>query len=378
MGGVQDVTIATALTTGEQIAELGGVAPWFTAPSLGGLSDYSFDTVAGRPVLLLFFPSASNPAVSGAVSHILTRTEVFNDVDACFFGVTSDPEDAAEGRIARRIPGVRYILDYDRNVVRSFGLGNAPEFVLLDRQLRYVARYALEHIDAAIAHIVALQADRQPQEWAPVLLIPRIFEPELCTELIRHYDSDGGRESGYMRVKDGKTVRIVNHKHKRRSDCVIDDPALRELIVMRIHYRLRPMIQRAFQFDASRMERYIVACYDSEVGGYFKQHRDNTTEGTAHRRFAVTINLNAEDYDGGELRFPEFGSRTYRAPTGGAVVFSCGLLHEATPVTRGRRYAFLPFLYDDAAATIRERNNAYLGEGVGQYQRDKAASQASG
>jgi hypothetical protein len=241
-----------------------------------------------------------------------------------------------------------------------------------------VARFGVDQVEAALACAEALQADVKPVEWAPVLEVPRLFEPELCRELIRIYDADGGHESGYMRVKNGKTVRLVNHKHKRRSDCLIHDPQLKELIVMRIHYRLRPMIKRAFQFDASRMERYIVACYDSEVGGYFKPHRDNTTEGTAHRRFAVTVNLNAEDYDGGELRFPEFGTRTYRAPTGGAVVFSCGLLHEATPVTRGRRYAFLPFLYDDAAAEIREQNNAYLGEGVGVYRPEKGASQATG
>lgn len=366
------------LARGEHIARLGGVAPWFIAPSLGGLSDYSFETVGGRPVLLLFFPTASDPAVAGALSTIHSRTDVFDDIRACFFGVTADPEDAAKERIAPRIPGFRYILDYDRKVIRSFGLGATPTFVLLDRQLRFVAHYELDQIEAAIAHALALESDKQAEEWAPVLLVPRIFEPELCAELIRRYDEDGGRESGYMRVKNGKTVRIVNHRHKRRSDYPIDDVALRELIVMRIHYRLRPMIQRAFQFDASRMERYIVACYDSEIGGYFKQHRDNTTPGTAHRRFAVTINLNAEDYDGGNLRFPEFGSRSYRAPTGGAVVFSCGLLHEATPVTRGRRYAFLPFLYDDAAAEIRERNNPLLGEGVGKYQREKAPSQASG
>lgn len=31
------------------------------------------------------------------------------------------------------------------------------------------------------------------------------------------------------------------------------------------------------------------------------------------------------------------------------------------------RYAFLPFLYDDAAAKLREANNAHLGEGLGPY-----------
>jgi predicted 2-oxoglutarate/Fe(II)-dependent dioxygenase YbiX len=42
------------------------------------------------------------------------------------------------------------------------------------------------------------------------------------------------------------------------------------------------------------------------------------------------------------------------------VVFSCSLLHEATPVTRGTRYATLPFLYDDAAAAVREAGQASL------------------
>jgi len=121
---------------------------------------------------------------------------------------------------------------------------------------------------------------------------------------------------------------------------------------------LAPAIERSFQFSATRIERHIVACYEAGAG-HFKPHRDNTTKGTAHRRFAVTINLN-DDYEGGDLRFPEFGQRTYRAPPGGAIVFSCSLLHEATPVTRGSRYASLPFLYDDAAARVREANIGFI------------------
>ena len=113
---------------------------------------------------------------------------------------------------------------------------------------------------------------------------------------------------------------------------------------------------KAFRFEVTRIERYIVACYDAEDGGYFRPHRDNLTSGTAHRQFACSINLNAEEFEGGDLRFPEYGARTYRPPTGGAVVFSCSLLHEATPVTRGTRYAFLPFLYDEAGEKIRRQN----------------------
>ncbi|RYG88370.1 MAG: hypothetical protein EON58_20030, partial [Alphaproteobacteria bacterium] len=46
--------------------------------------------------------------------------------------------------------------------------------------------------------------------------------------------------------------------------------------------------------------------------------------------------------------------------SGGACVFSCSILHEATPVTRGERFAFLPFLYDEAGAKVREENLKYL------------------
>jgi predicted 2-oxoglutarate/Fe(II)-dependent dioxygenase YbiX len=128
------------------------------------------------------------------------------------------------------------------------------------------------------------------------------------------------------------------------------------------------MVNRAFSFNATRVERLLVGCYEAETGGHFRAHRDNTTKGTAHRRFAVTINLNAEDYEGGDLNFPEFGPRLYRAPTGGAIAFSCSLLHRATPVARGRRFAFLPFLYDDAGAALRERNAGFL-EGEAAYYR---------
>ncbi|PHQ61847.1 MAG: hypothetical protein COC10_11460 [Sphingobium sp.] len=170
-----------------------------------------------------------------------------------------------------------------------------------------------------------------------------------------------------MREENGITMLRVDHNHKRRRDQVIEDQAMVDLLKARINIALRPMIQRAFQFDATRIERFLVACYDAREGSHFRPHRDNTTKGTAHRRFACTINLNEEAFDGGELCFPEFGQRRYRAPTGGAIVFSCSLLHEALPVTRGRRYAFLPFFYDEDAARLRERNIGFVTPEVAGY-----------
>src|SRR6185436_11747663 len=83
-------------------------------------------------------------------------------------------------------------------------------------------------------------------------------------------------------------------------------------------------------------------------------HRDNTTAATAHRRWAMSLNLNAEEHDGGYLKFPEFGQHLYRPATGEAIIFGCPLLHEAMDITRGRRFVLLNFFYGEAEAGIRE------------------------
>jgi predicted 2-oxoglutarate/Fe(II)-dependent dioxygenase YbiX len=48
-------------------------------------------------------------------------------------------------------------------------------------------------------------------------------------------------------------------------------------------------------------------------------------------------------------------------------VFSCGALHQVTPVTRGKRYAFLAFMYGEEDVAKREANNAKLHTGEMQY-----------
>lgn len=234
--------------------------------------------------------------------------------------------------------------------------------MLVDPTLRVLRKAGAGHASSVLANVSSLpppDLHTGAHTFAPVLAIPRIFEPEFCRSLIAAYDDMGGEPSGFMREIDGVTRLMSDVAHKRRSDVHLPDGQLKDQARARIIRRLVPAIQKAFQFQATRMERYLVACYDAEAGGYFRPHRDNTTKGTAHRRFAVSINLNA-DFEGGDLRFPEYGSRTYRPTPGGAVVFSCSLLHEATPVTKGKRYAFLPFLYDEDAARIREENLAFL------------------
>ncbi len=359
----------------EALLDLGEAAPYFEAAALNGNPRYVFDSAAGRPILMLFLGSGRWASSAEALAVIARHESLFDDDNACFFGITVDPDDAAQRRIAQRLPGIRWFLDYDAAVSRRYGAARSkdgkadyiPHWLLLDPMLRVVARAPIDEGDNIVALLRGMISRGVENGHAPVLTVPNVFEPDMCRQLIGLYERHGGRDSGFMRQEGDRTVAKLDHKFKRRSDYIIDDEALKQALLDRVTRRLLPQIHKAFQFRATRIERWIVACYDGESGGFFRPHRDNTTAGTAHRAFACTINLNAEDYDGGDLRFPEFGPRTYRAPTGGAVIFSCSLLHEATAVTRGKRYAFLPFFYDEAGAVLRERNYASLASADAPY-----------
>jgi predicted 2-oxoglutarate/Fe(II)-dependent dioxygenase YbiX len=323
---------------------------------------YNFGAAGGRWVVLQFLIRLRADIARDAHQVILDSKELFNDTDACYFGVSIDPEDFATGP-RTSLPGRRYYQDFDEEITKLHGLkipgGYHPMTILLDRSMRVVAAEPLRRTGEVLAlmrRCIEEERATLADQPAPVLTVPRIFEPAFCKTLIDYYIQDGGSPSGFMRQIDGKTVGAHDPKYKRRRDTTIEDEDLRNQAVTRISRRLLPAIEQAFNWRGTRIERYIVACYSSEDQGFFNRHRDNTTSGTAHRKFAVTINLNADEYEGGELCFPEFGPRTYKPPTGGATVFSCSLLHEATPVTKGARYAFLPFLYDEESKLIRDRN----------------------
>jgi predicted 2-oxoglutarate/Fe(II)-dependent dioxygenase YbiX len=307
---------------------------------------------------------------------------VVDEENAALFGVSIDPDDERTGRIAVLYSNLTVFWDFDLAICRQYRVAGPPTggetsftpvTYVLDHRLRVLATFAVGtdpagHATRVTDYVAGLPKFGPPASataQAPVLVVPSVFEPDLCRSLIVYYDARGGSDSGFMRDQGGKTVGVYDYAHKRRRDQDFEaDEQLRRACMVRVHDRLVPEIEKAFQFKVTRMERYIVACYEGEHGGHFRAHRDNTTLGTAHRKFAVSLFLNTGEFEGGQLWFPEFGRNRFVAPIGGAVVFSCSLLHEATPVTKGKRYMFLPFLYDDAAARVREANERHLGGNV--------------
>jgi peroxiredoxin/predicted 2-oxoglutarate/Fe(II)-dependent dioxygenase YbiX len=359
----------------------GDPAPWFIAPSTSN-PNYHFDTVGGYRIILFFFGSTSLESAAAAVQDFCQMQTQFAALETPFFGISIDPRDQFLEEVILDPTFCKFIWDFECKVSQQYGVCSAaaaqtqvaqtaieykPTAFVLDENLRVLRVFPLHQADGYAAevfsYISSLPKPEPPspaRRQAPVLFIPRVLEPEFCQSLIALHEASQPSDSGFMREVDGKTVQILDYGFKKRRDINLADTPLLDPMNEIVIRRIKPEIEKAFQFTITRFERHIVACYDAANQGFFNRHRDNTTKGTAHRRFAMSLNLNTGDYAGGCLRFPEYGSQLYSPDAGEAVIFSCSLLHEVTPVTQGRRYALLSFFYSDEDAALRERNRQFL------------------
>jgi predicted 2-oxoglutarate/Fe(II)-dependent dioxygenase YbiX len=174
---------------------------------------------------------------------------------------------------------------------------------------------------------------------APVLVLPRVFEPDFCAQLIRVWGKGDHQDSG-VSSRYGN----VNVSHlKQTEDYTIVEPMLLKTVSDRLAYRIGPELAKVFAYDREfTFDSHVVLSYSAEGKHFFGAHRDNGAPTTANRSFAVSLNLN-DDFEGGELAFPEYAGVRVCPPLGAAAVFSCSLLHVALPVRRGRRFVLTTF-----------------------------------
>lgn len=356
---------------------VGDPVPWFKLPSTSN-ANYNFDTVGGYRIILFFFGSTQIKWSAQAVRDFCAMQAELAAIDAPFFGVSVDPNDQFLADEITQPTYCKFLWDFEQTVSQQYGvcapasetasnLTYRPTTFVLDPTLRVLKVFPLEQVETYAAEILdyvrrfpPFAPSNMAVRQAPVLLIPRVLEPEVCQSLIQLFETATPRNSGFMRDVNGKTVEILDPSFKKRQDINLAETPWLEEINQLVIRRVKPEIEKVFQFSITRFERHIVARYDAANQGFFNRHRDNTTKGTAHRRFAMSLNLNTGEYEGGCLRFPEYGSQLYRPETGEAIIFSCSLLHEATPVTKGQRVALLSFFYGDEDALVRERNRQFV------------------
>jgi predicted 2-oxoglutarate/Fe(II)-dependent dioxygenase YbiX len=246
--------------------------------------------------------------------------------------------------------GVPVWADPEGRVTAAYGVvAGELTAVVLDPNLRVVGVVSGDRLADEVAALLDGAVHRGPAievlTQAPVLLVPRVLDAAYCQRLIQLWEHEGGVDTGVARPSG----EVLDAGYKRRRDHTIGDPQLLRELSSVVGRRVLPEVRKAFAFQANRFEGFKIACYDAATGGFFRQHRDNLAPSTAHRVFALTLNLN-NGYEGGQLRFPEYGNHLYQPAPGAALVFSCAHLHEVRDVTAGRRFVLLSFLYGQPPA----------------------------
>lgn len=291
--------------------------------------------VGGRPAVLVFSAQSDTAEIAEIADQL--RSELDSRADVLVVAPTDATDDDA-------------FIDPEGAVHRAYGVptDGPAQAVVLDPNVRVVATVAGDDVGTEVEQAVAAVAHSGEGSTvgrhAPVLFVSDALDTSLCAQLMELWEREGSVVTGVEATVGADRVVQTDDRRKQRRDHIVTDAALMRTLSTHIGRRVMPEIRKAFASEVNRFEGFKVGCYDAADQGFFTRHRDNLSPSTVHRRFGLTINLN-DDYDGGELHFPEYGLDRFRPDPGEALVFSGSHLHEVLPVTRGRRFVLLSFLF---------------------------------
>ncbi len=326
--------------------DAGDSAPFLHAPDhAGNPVATNTDRLAGKPILLLFCPALDESL--GAFRAVAADVALFA---ISRHGIAENA--AAHARFA--LP-FAILADTHADIFKGYGVdpypaAPAPTLFVLDAAHRVAG--ILERLEphamaaealAELRRLAAARSAARLQAHPPVLVLPRMLSDADCAFLIEvwrrdvpEYPTDGFINAGTRREAGDFKV-VHDGGYGRAVEYIVQDEALQRFIDGRLRRRLLPEIRKVFQATGLQREGYRIAGYEAREGGFLNPHRDNSTPANARRRFTMTVNLNAGEYEGGELRFREYGEQLYAVERGTAIVWSASLLHEVLPVTKGRR-----------------------------------------
>ena len=352
----------------------GDRAPDFMLPDQHRQVDPFYTLVQGGHILLHFFPGFGKPSDERELKRIAAKSDALKQAGVEVYAIAlGDFAANCKAALDRKLP-FEVFTDPQGAVHERYGLmahhlGSKPDIVtyLLDPNQRVLAAFtegAKPQVDRVLATLAKTKAEppRTITRTAPVLLIPGVLDRPFCAKLIDIWHSHNEPSGTITMGEKGDATKADRDQVKRRRDHHVRDKDLFEEIEARVFARVAPEIFTAYDREVEGVEEFKIVRYDSEEGGFFRPHRDNVVPDMAHRRFAMTLNLNTEDYEGGDLRFPEYGPDLYRPGTGDAVIFSCSLLHEAMDVTKGERFTLLSFILDGQPEQWRQERREWFDE----------------
>ncbi|MBR1175253.1 2OG-Fe(II) oxygenase [Bradyrhizobium sp. KB893862 SZCCT0404] len=344
---------ATAASSASPLPILtsGDIAPECRlADTNGAIVHLRADSVAGCPLVLVFCPRLSTKSRELLNSFSQSLETISSSLGARVFAVAGD----WDGSIKVRFP---ILLD---PLWQAFAAFSAPRdcasIVILRRNYHLAAILTGSHetlLTDALSVLQKMTWEREAVSMRmhpPVLLVPDVLSSADCAHLMEIFETRGQTYVDPQPIQDFLNgsdfkMRIPENGREDRIDHFFFEGETLSFLNSRLN-RVWPEIFKAFHYPVTKCETLRVAKYQGRRGGTTHGHRDNHPP-THYRRFAMSINLNTPEFEGGELRFPEFGDQRYRPDSGTAIVFSSSLLHEALHVTKGRRYVLLAFLFGD-------------------------------
>ena len=340
-----------ALSPGDRV-------PNFMLPDSNKRKMRLYDCADGRPMAIVFFAPAPAPLRPAPLVALEKNKDLFDQAGVAVRGLTAMPIPAFEAMKAKvdtwvdpQGPVIDALLG-QLGIEGSSALQAGPVAAVMDANQRLIGTVA--GTDALVADIIDLCQSRKPAPrpagvggGAPVIVMDNLIDQQMCNELIAMFEN-GDVYEGEVMMTHGQLggQSVVSSDTKKRLDCRVEDPEMHKILSETLGRRIASELAKAFNFNGFFFDTFRICRYAADRGDRFRAHRDNTVEGTHDRRFALTLNLNGDDYEGGELTFAEYGPEKFKTGNGGGVIFSCSLLHEAHPVTEGVRYALLSFLRD--------------------------------
>jgi PKHD-type hydroxylase len=187
------------------------------------------------------------------------------------------------------------------------------------------------------------------ENWA---YVHNVFTPEECKKIIEvgtsgigatplTYGMIGGDDSG----PEISAEQVYKTRRSPISWIRTDIPENR-WIFERITSSIISTNKQFFNYDLTDIQSLQFTCYDGKEKGFYEKHIDMMYNSTGTRKLSLSIQLSdSSDYEGGDLLLhyknnPDKAMRNQ----GTATFFPSWMLHEVTPVTKGKRYSLVAWV----------------------------------
>ncbi len=216
------------IEAGRRKIVLGDPVPWFTAPVMSGGS-FSLSVAAGRWIVLSFLGSPADPRAERELAEMLEVFNLFHEDQLVFYGVLNAPPADPTPYLNLSTAATSFLVDCDGEISRPFGADIVPRTIILDPMLRAVADipwdYAEGHgqtVRNVLKGLPGVEDFAGVPLNAPVLIVPRVFDFQLCDVLMQFYRKDrrrGFRLSARCRRQDVADRRLSDQAPQRSRRC---------------------------------------------------------------------------------------------------------------------------------------------------------------